>query len=221
MKLSSTQQKSIQPFNIESSCTEVDITNTLVVPVITSPTRSPVIEVLTTPELIHAIFDYLSVPQLVNVRSVCKQWYQIVNIPSRVAAYVNYTARPKHKKVYVLTNSTYTHEDNFVSDVDVAISGVYTNKRKAQNELNKWYEQYEEQMYENCEDQSDVRIILKGFERKGYYDYDIEQGEIREIGEYDLDDGKESDDETENQQESKAAELESVEEGGITYYLID
>ncbi|CAG8456229.1 11831_t:CDS:1 [Acaulospora colombiana] len=218
MTTPSTDQQSTQPFTTTTQTpnTGVDTATTLATP----PTRSPVIEVLTTPELIHAIFDHLSVPQLVNVRSVCKQWYQIVNIPSRTAAYVNYTVRSRHKKVYILTNSTYScGENDCISDISVAIDGVYTDKRKAQSELNKRCEEYEGQMYNDYEE-SNVRII-GGFDRRGYYDYDMDQGEVWELDSYDLDDGEASEDEAEEREQPKAAELESVEEGGVTYYIID
>ncbi|CAG8519694.1 7960_t:CDS:1 [Diversispora eburnea] len=182
--------------------------------------RSSVLEVLTTPELIHNIFEYLSVPQLVKARSVCKQWYQIVSIPSRVASYINYTVSSKPKKVYILTNSTYSYDGvTCITDTEVYITGVYTNKRKAQIELSKKYEQ-EQEMYSDLED--DNTSIMGGIERRGYFDYASNQGEVWELGEYDLNNEKLNDNESlESSSQQESIELESVEENGVTYYIID
>ncbi|CAI2163451.1 13567_t:CDS:1 [Funneliformis geosporum] len=85
--------------------------------------------VLTTPELIDNIFNFLSMSELMNVRSVCKQWYLIVNIPTKIASYIKSTFIPR--RVYVLSDGHFHGNSN----PGIKILGVYTHEQTVINEM--------------------------------------------------------------------------------------
>ncbi len=127
--------------------------------------------VLTTPELVDNIFNFLPMRDLISVRSVCKQWYLIVNIPTKIAAYIKSTFIPK--QVYVLSDGHF--HGNSVSEINIL--GVYTHEQTAINEMRRLHKK-RIGVNDNCKIPSpdtfrkfDGNIVSNSLYSEGTYQY--------------------------------------------------
>ncbi|CAG8555209.1 12222_t:CDS:2 [Ambispora leptoticha] len=85
--------------------------------------------VLRTPELILHIFNFLPTNSLLNVRNVCKQWRELVNLPHRFALYIN-QIMTNPPTIYVLKEKSFDSEGHSNKTI-----GVYLNELTALNAM--------------------------------------------------------------------------------------